>query len=128
MRDDAKLAQQKLAMRKRADAYISRDGAPPSVLSRAKSGKHQDLNDDDFKHLKWCLKMMRAELLGARSAGGIAALEFVEAILTRDYALDRGERLRGEAPMRSEDDERFTQALQEEMSRVRPRSGESRKA
>jgi hypothetical protein len=64
---------------------------------------------------------MRSELLGVRSAGGIAALEFVEAILTRDYGLDRGERLRGEAPMRSEDDERFTKALEEEMNRVRPR-------
>lgn len=78
----------RLAAKKRADVYVGRDGQPPSALQAAKDGRRQDLNDDDRKHLKFCLAALRKDI----SFDGRleACLEFVEAILNRDYQLDRG--------------------------------------
>jgi hypothetical protein len=78
----------KLAAKKRADAYVGRDGSLPSILAAAKEGARQDLNDDDRKHLKFCLAALRKDISFDERLE--ACLEFVEAILNRDYQLDRG--------------------------------------
>ena len=80
-------------MKKLADKYVGRHGEPPSLLSRRRAARHQDLNDDDRKHLKWCLDVLRNGLL-RRDARALAdahtALDFIVALLDRDYALYRG--------------------------------------
>jgi hypothetical protein len=77
-----------LAAKKRADAYVGRDGRPPSVLDAAREGRRQDLNDDDRKHLKFCLDALRKDISFDERLE--ACLDFVEAILNRDYDLKRG--------------------------------------
>jgi hypothetical protein len=82
----------RLASKKRADAYITRDGQAPSALSAAADGKRQDLNDDDRRHLMFCLKTLR-EAIFSNDERLEACLDFVEALLTRDYDLSRKEKL-----------------------------------
>jgi hypothetical protein len=57
-------------------------------LAAAKEGARQDLNDDDRKHLKFCLAALRKDISFDERLE--ACLDFVEAILNRDYQLDRG--------------------------------------
>jgi hypothetical protein len=78
----------KLASKKLADAYVGRDGQPPSILARAKEGARQDLNDDDRKHLSFCLAALRKDISFDERLE--ACLDFVEAILDRDYDLKKG--------------------------------------
>jgi hypothetical protein len=83
-------------MRKVADKYIGRRGEPPSLFSRKSAQRKQDLNDDDRKHLKFCLDIIRNGLLkGKAQADAHAALDFLVAVIDRDYALYRAEKLRG---------------------------------
>lgn len=77
-----------LAAKKRADAYVGRDGRLPSVLDAAREGRRQDLNDDDRKHLKFCLETLRKDISFDERLE--ACLDFVEAILDRDYGLSKG--------------------------------------
>lgn len=93
-----------LAAKKRADAYVGRDGALPSILAAAKEGARQDLNDDDRKHLKYCLAALRKDISFDERLE--ACLDFVEAILNRDYDLKRGEE-------RKEDQSRRVSALED---------------
>jgi hypothetical protein len=90
MRPDVAEASRRLAMRKLADKYVGRHGEPPSLSSRRAAARAQDLNDDDRKHLKWCLDVI-AIGLGSRNmkerADAVAALDFVGELLDRDYNL-----------------------------------------
>lgn len=87
MRPDVEKDTHRLATKKLADKYIGRRGEPPSLSLRRAAARSQDLNDDDRKHLRWCLEALRVV---ARGRDVSAAFGFIEAILTRDYALDRG--------------------------------------
>ena len=76
----------RLATRKLADRYINRKGGSPSMREAARDARHQDLNDDDRKHLKWCLRRLLSAVYGSGEQN-VAAFEFVEALLDRDYRL-----------------------------------------
>jgi hypothetical protein len=55
------------------------------------------LNDDDRKHLRWCLVQLHKSISGGgKIKDGRAALDFVAALLERDYNLNPGRRLEGE--------------------------------
>ena len=84
----------KLATMKLADRYLGRRGEPPSVLSANRAAKAQALNDDDRQHLRWCIKVLRNAI--GRDRDARAAMEFIEAVLDRDYALYRERRLHSE--------------------------------
>lgn len=99
MRPDVETATRRLAMKKLADKYIGRRGEPPSLLSRRASARRQDLNDDDRKHVKWCLDIIRNGLLkrdAKAQTDAHTALDFIVAILDRDYNLYSERRLNGE--------------------------------
>jgi hypothetical protein len=90
LRPDVEEETRKLAMRKLADKYIGRHGEPPSLFSRRAAGKQQDVNDDDRKHLKWCLDAIERGITRGKIeqfADAKAALDFVSALLERDYNL-----------------------------------------
>jgi hypothetical protein len=98
LRPDVAEETRKLAMKKLADKYVGRHGEPPSLFSRRVAGKQQDLNDDDRKHLKWCLNALERGI----SRGKIehfkeaqAALDFLSALLDRDYNLHPERQLYG---------------------------------
>jgi hypothetical protein len=82
----------KLAAKKLADKYVGREGEPPWVVGRAKAGRLQDLNDDDRQHLRFCLDVIRKGLMSpiANREGANACLDFVVAVIDRDYNLYRG--------------------------------------
>jgi hypothetical protein len=90
LRPDVEKTVHKLATKKLADRYIGRRGEPPSLSSQRLAATQQDLNDDDRKHLRWCLETLRIVAWGKEVE---AAFEFIEALLVRDYALDRGKEL-----------------------------------
>jgi hypothetical protein len=77
-------------MRKLADKYVGRHGEPPSLSLRQAASRSQDLNDDDRKHLKWCLDVIGIGL-GSKNAkeraNAQAALDFIGELLDRDYNL-----------------------------------------
>ena len=75
----------RLASKKLADRYVNRKGGAPSMMEAAKAARHQDLNDDDRRHLKFCLKTLRWSLRPKSEAE--ACLDFVQALLDRDYRL-----------------------------------------
>jgi hypothetical protein len=77
----------RLATKKRADAYIGRDGQAPNVREAAREGRRQDMNEDDRKHLRFCLAQLRSAV--GRDLDRHACLDFVEAILEHDYELSR---------------------------------------
>jgi hypothetical protein len=88
MRPDVAEASRRLAMRKLADKYVGRNGEPPSLSSRRAAARAQDLNDDDRKHLRWCLDQLNKAAWGnATIKDARAALDFVTALLERDYNL-----------------------------------------
>ena len=124
MKTEAEVEAHRLAMKKRADKYIGRAGEPPSLLSRAKYGRDQDTNDDDRRHLRWCLRTIRAEL--GRGSIGHDALAFIEVLLNRDYALNKG----ADLPIAHPEKDYCRAVLAEERNRVpapRPRkSGKDR--
>lgn len=91
LRNNVTLAD-KLAAKKRADLYVGREGQLPSIVDAAREGRRQDLNDDDRKHLKYCLALLRKDISFDERLE--ACLDFVEAILNRDYDLQRGEKRR----------------------------------
>lgn len=100
MRSDVELETHKLAMRKLADRYVGRRGEPPSLISRQKAARSQDVNDDDRKHLKWCLDAIHhgiAQGKGRIPTDARAALEFVEALLDRDYHLYPERKIHGQS-------------------------------
>lgn len=98
MRPDAKLASQRLAMKKLADKYVGRRGELPSLSSRRAAASSQDLNDDDRRHLKFCLDVIGVGL-GSRNAkeraDAQAALDFIAELLDRDYNLYPERRFNG---------------------------------
>jgi hypothetical protein len=99
LRPDIEEATRKLAMRKLADKYIGRRGEPPSLSSRRAAARQQDINDDDRKHLKWCLAAIergfaRGKIEHFKEAQ--SALDFVSALLERDYNLYPERKLHGE--------------------------------
>jgi hypothetical protein len=79
----------RLASKKLADRYVNRKGGPPSMVERARAGRRQDLNDDDRRHLKFCL----GELRRVCKPGTVAdtCLDFIEALLQHDYRLYNAE-------------------------------------
>ena len=87
MRPDVEEKTRKLAMKKLADRYVGRRGEPPSLAARKAAARNQDLNDDDRKHLQWCIETLRIVAWGKEVT---AAFEFIEAVLARDYDLYRG--------------------------------------
>lgn len=94
MRPDVETVTHRLAMKKLADRYIGRRGEPPSLISRRAAARAQDLNDDDRRHLRWCLDLVRQGLLKTDAktrADAHTALDFIVAVLDRDYGLYRGE-------------------------------------
>lgn len=91
MRPDVEVVTHKLTTKKLADRYIGRRGEPPSLTSRRAAARSQDLNDDDRKHLKWCLGTLSGAIVGKGTTGKArAALEFVTALIERDYDINRG--------------------------------------
>jgi hypothetical protein len=82
----------RLASKKLADRYVNRKGGPPSMVERARAGRHQDLNDDDRRHLKFCLKTILKALTPESEAE--LCLTYVEALLQRDYRLYNAEEKR----------------------------------
>jgi hypothetical protein len=78
----------KLASKKLADRYVRRDGGRPSIVDAVKAGRFQDLNDDDRRHIRFCLKTISTRL-GAPPSDGHDALEFIVLLLDRDYKLYR---------------------------------------
>jgi hypothetical protein len=80
--------EERLAAKKRADRYIARDGSAPSILSRRRDGRRQDLNDDDRRHLRFCLSVLRLRVAHQEEAKD--CLEYIQAILERDYGLSKG--------------------------------------
>lgn len=87
MRPDVEEKTRKLAMKKLADRYVGRRGEPPSLHLRKAAARAQDLNDDDRKHLKWCIETLRVVAWG-KEVG--AAFDYIEAVLSRDYGLHLG--------------------------------------
>ncbi len=87
MRPDVEEKTRKLAMKKLADRYVGRRGEPPSLALRKAAARAQDLNDDDRKHLRWCLETLRVVAWGREVS---AAFDFIEAVLARDYGLQLG--------------------------------------
>jgi hypothetical protein len=87
----------RLASKKLADRYVNRKGGPPSMREAARAGRAQDLNDDDRKHLKFCL----GELHRVCAHGTIAetCLDYVEALLQRDYRLYLDQRRQDESQL-----------------------------
>jgi hypothetical protein len=75
----------RLASQKLADRYINRKGGAPSALTAARDARQQNLNDDDRRHLKFCLREIRNVCL--RSSIAETCFDFVEALLDRDYKL-----------------------------------------
>ena len=75
-----------MALKKKADQYIARDGQAPSVRQARKDGRAQDLNEDDRSALKWALKRLRkyTEIYTEASE----CLDYVEAILDNIYKLN----------------------------------------
>jgi hypothetical protein len=105
LRPDVEKAANKLATKKLADRYIGRRGEPPSLTLRRAAGRAQDVNDDDRHNLKWAIQTLRLAVDRAEMAG--AALDFLEALLTRDYGLDRGvERPQDQSKLVSPDEDR----------------------
>lgn len=93
MRPDVEEATRKLAMKKLADRYVGRAGEPPSLRARQKAAKSQDLTEDDRKHMRWSLDVVRHGLLRKDATATMdahAALDFIVAILARDYGLYLG--------------------------------------
>ena len=86
----------RLATRKLADRYVNRKGGAPSMMEAAKAARHQDLNDDDRRHLKFCLKTIRKALTLMPPGPAEACMDFVEALLDRDYRLHNAEARRQE--------------------------------
>ena len=78
----------RLASKKLADRYVRRDGGRPSIVDAIKAGRFQDLNEDDRKHIRWCLKTIEKQL-GFPPSDAHDALEFVVLLLDRDYKLYR---------------------------------------
>jgi hypothetical protein len=76
----------KLASKKLADRYVRRDGGRPSIVDAVKAGRFQDLNEDDRKHIRFCLKTISRKL-GVPPSEAHDALEFVVLLLDRDYKL-----------------------------------------
>jgi hypothetical protein len=97
LRNHEKLAEQ-LALRKRADAYIGRDGQPPNICDAARAGRRQDLNDDDRRHIRFCLNKLKHAVEG--QAVLMDCLVFIEALLERDYDINRMDRLKDEEERR----------------------------
>lgn len=62
------------------------------MRDRHRAARAQDLGDDDRKHLQWCLYIIRDCLITKRDARTLvvahAALDFVVALLDRDYGLE----------------------------------------
>jgi hypothetical protein len=86
-------------MKKLADKYVGRRGEPPSLSSRRVAAKQQDLNDDDRKHLKWCLNAIERGITRGKIEqfkDAQAALDFISALLERDYNLNPERQLRGD--------------------------------
>jgi hypothetical protein len=99
LRPDVEEDTRRLAMRKLADKYIGRHGEPPSLFSRRLAGKQQDLNDDDRKHIKWCLGAIERGIARGKIEqfkDAQAALDFITALLERDYNLYPERNLRGD--------------------------------
>ena len=98
MRPDVAETARVLAQKKVADKYIGRKGEPPSLASRKAAARQQDLVDDDRKHLKWCLDAIergiaRGKIEHFKEAQ--AALDFITALLERDYNLYPERKLHG---------------------------------
>lgn len=87
MRPDVEEKTHKLAMKKLADRYVGRRGEPPSLALRKAAARAQDLTEDDRQHLKWCIETLRIVAWG-KEVG--AAFDYIEAVLSRDYGLQRG--------------------------------------
>jgi hypothetical protein len=99
LRPDVEKVVHSLATKKLADKYIGRHGEPPSLFSRRAAARQQDLNDDDRKHLKWCLSALERGLSRGKIehfADAKAALDFVSALLERDYNLYPERQLHGD--------------------------------
>ena len=80
--------EERLASKKLADRYVRRDGGHPSIIDAVKAGRFQDLNEDDRKHIRFCLKTIERRL-GAPPSEAHDALEFIVLLLDRDYKLYR---------------------------------------
>jgi hypothetical protein len=80
--------EEKLASKKLADRYVRRDGGRPSIIDAVKAGRFQDLNEDDRRHIRFCLKTISKQL-GLPPSEAHDALEFVVLLLDRDYKLYR---------------------------------------
>ena len=76
----------RLASKKLADRYVRRDGGRPSIVDAVRAGRFQDLNEDDRRHIRWCLKTI-SRRLGEPPSEAHDALEFVVLLLDRDYKL-----------------------------------------
>jgi hypothetical protein len=99
LRPDVAEETRRLAMKKLADKYVGRHGEPPSLFSRRADARLQDLNDDDRKHLKWCLAALERGIARGnieKFADAKAALDFIAALLERDYNLYPERQLHGE--------------------------------
>ena len=77
-----------LASKKLADRYVRRDGGRPSIVDAVRAGRFQDLNEDDRKHIRFCLKAISRKL-GEPPSEAHDALEFIVLLLDRDYKLYR---------------------------------------
>jgi hypothetical protein len=84
-------------------------------LQRRSASRQQDLNDDDRKHLKWCLEAIEKGISRGKIekfADAMAALDFITALLERDYNLYPERRMNGRlgAPADSRHDENGARA------------------
>jgi hypothetical protein len=99
LRPDVEKVVHSLATKKLADKYIGRHGEPPSLFSRQLAARQQDLNDDDRKHLKWCLGAIERGIARGKIEqfkDAQAALDFITALLERDYNLYPERQLHGD--------------------------------
>lgn len=61
------------------------------MRERHNSARAQDVSDDDRKHLRWCLGKLNHFVVFRHKSNNteeVAALDFITAILVRDYGLE----------------------------------------
>lgn len=76
----------KLAAKKLADRYVRRDGARASFIDAQLAGRMQDLNDDDRKHLRWCVGAIY-KAIGQAPSPALDALTFIDTFLDANFRI-----------------------------------------
>jgi hypothetical protein len=90
MRADVEQSVQRQLAKAKADKYISRSGGAPGLRHRSRLTQSQQLMEDDRKALKYSVKLVRDQLYRRPDETALAAWDFIELLLDRDYGLSLG--------------------------------------